>query len=170
MFRAFIVFILLGVLVGCAKKIDLPDITVRAADIGEFSRFRAELGEQFPAAQLLAFDTATQELKLDAMNREIASAEGRESDMLAVINAKSVHAATLLGWQARRARFLRETALINGLLENELKLRRNAGADGPSSANLARIQTEKNLLTQLEANTADTEQRLVELRASGEKQ
>ena len=166
MLRGFLVIILLGVLAGCAKKKDLPEIIVTAADISEFSRFRSELGEQFPAEHLQDFDTAAQELELDAMNRDVVTTEARKWDMLAVINGKSIHAATLLGWQARHARFLREIAMISGMLEHDLKVKQNAGADGPSSVVLARIASAKNVLAQLRANAAETEHRLTEMNST----
>ena len=165
MLRGFIVFVLMSVLAGCAKKVDLPDIAVSAANVSEYSRFRSELGAQFPAAQLLAFDTAVQELRLDAMNRDVVSSEARELDMLAVINGKTVRAVTLLGWEARRARFLREIAEINRMLESDLKLKQNAGANGPSTTVLARIQSARNVISQLEGNATETERRLAEMRA-----
>lgn len=166
MSRGFLVLTLLGVLVGCAKKVDLPDITVSAADVGAFSRFRTELREQFPAEQLQPFDTAVQELELDAMNRDVVPAEARELDMIAVVNGKSVHAATLLGWEARHARFLRETAMINRMLENDLKVQRNSGDNGPSATVLARIASAKSVIAQLQTNAAETEHRLARMRAS----
>jgi len=164
MLRGILVFVLLGVFAGCAKKLDLPDITVSATDVSEFSRFRSELGAQFPAEHLKDFDTAVQELKLDAMNRDVVSAEARELDMLAVVNGKTVHAATVLGWEARRARFAREMAEINRLLETSLKQQQNAGANGPSSVTIARIQSARNVLSQLEANATETDRRLAEMR------
>lgn len=167
MLRGFLVIVLLGVLaVGCAKKADLPAITVSAANLSEFTRFRSELGGQFPAERLKDFDTAVQELKLDAMNRDVAPAEARELDMLAAINAKSVHAATLLGWQARLARFQREIAEIDALLQYDLKIQQNAGAKGPSATVLARIQSAGNVLSQLQRNAEETERHLKELSAS----
>jgi hypothetical protein len=166
MLRCFLLLVLLGVLAGCAKKMDLPETTVSAADGSDFSRARSELGAQFPAEQLQPFDTAVQELRLDAMNRDVVSSEARELDMLAVVNGKSVQAVTLLGWQARHARFLREIAVINRLLESDLKLQQKAGANGPSSTVLARIQSAKNLIAQLQGNAAETERRLTELRST----
>ena len=163
MLRGFLVIVLLGVLASCAKKKDLPEIIVTAADVSEFSRFRSELGDQFPGDQLQVFDTAVQELRLDAMNRDVVTPEAREVDMLAVANGKSVHAVTLLGWQARHARFVRETAMINSMLEHDLKVQRNAGDNGPSATVLARIASAKNVIAQLQANAAETERRLNEM-------
>lgn len=169
MLRRFFVLILLGALAGCAKKVDLPQITVTAADAGEFARFRSELGAQFPAERLQTFDTAVQELKLDAMNRDIATAAAREASVLATINGKSVHAVTILGWEARHARFLREIAFIQGMLDRDLKVQQNAGANGPSAVVLARIQSARNVIAQTQRNAEDAERRLTELRATGEK-
>lgn len=169
MLRCFLVIVLFGIVAGCAKQVDLPEITVSAADSGEFSRFRSELSAEFTAERLKDFDTAVQELKLDAMNRDLATAEAREADALAVINGKSVHAATLLGWEARHARFLREIAEINQVLERDLKARQNAGPNGPSTTVLARIQSAQNVIAQIQANATATERRLTELRSVGEK-
>lgn len=165
MLRCFLCFVLIGMLAGCGKKVDLPEVTVSAADAGEFARFRSELGNQFATDRLRDFDTAVQELKLDAMNRDIATSDAREADMRAVIDGKSIHAATLLGWEARRARFLREMAFINKMLEADLKVQQNAGPQGPSSVVLARIDSAKNVIAQIQANADETERRLAGLRA-----
>ncbi len=164
--RGLLVLALMSILASCAKEVDLPATAVSAGDTGEFTRFRSDLAERFPAERLQAFDTAVQELKLDAMNREIATAAAREADTLGVINGKSVHAVTLLGWEARRARFIREIAFIQGMLDRDLKVRQNAGPDGPSSVVIARIQSAQNVIAQTQRSLADTEQKLAELRAS----
>src|SRR2546422_937713 len=109
----------LALAAGCAKPPDLPDIPVSATSKEEFTRFRANLGARFTPEQLKDFDTATQELQLDAMNRDIATAAGREEDMVHVANGKTVHAVTLLGWQARKVRFLREIAEINRMIAHD---------------------------------------------------
>ena len=108
-------------LAGCAKQVPLPDITVSAAAASEFTRFRADLGTRFTPEQLKDFDTATQELQLDAMHRDIPTAAGREEDMVRVVHGKTIHAATLLGWQARKARLLRELAEITRMLKHDLQ-------------------------------------------------
>jgi hypothetical protein len=153
----------MGILAGCAKKVDLPETMVTASDVSEFSRFRAELGSGFPAERLKDFDTAIQELKLDAMNRNIATADERELDMVKAAHGKSVHAVTVLGWQARRARFQREIAFIDTMLQENLQLQQKAGVAGPSATVLARIQSAQNLIAQLQRNLDETERRLTEL-------
>ena len=60
--RCFLVIALIGAFAGCAKKVDLPQITVSAVDASEFARFRSELEAEFPAERLQSFDTAVQEL------------------------------------------------------------------------------------------------------------
>lgn len=167
--RCFFVISLLGLLAGCAKQVDLPQMTVNAAEAGEFTRFRSELGAGFPAERLQAFDTAVLELKLDAMNRDLATAAAREADTFAVMNGKSVQAVTILGWEARRARFLREIASIQGVLDRDLKTQQAAGPGGPSSVVLARIQSAQNVMGQIQRNLTDTEHRLTELHAAPEK-
>jgi hypothetical protein len=153
-------------LFGCTKQADLPEITITASDRSEFIRFRSELGAQFPAERLQPFDTAVQELKLDAMHRNIASADERELDMIKVAHGKTVHAVTVLGWEARRERFQREIAFIHTLLEGDLRVQQNAGAGGPSATVLARIRSAQNLIAQLQGNVADTERQLAALTSS----
>ncbi len=148
---------------GCAKSVDLPDITVSAATKEDFTRFRADLGTRFPAARLKEFDTAVQELQLDAMNRDVVTAEVRELDMLGVVNGKPVHAVVLLGWQARKARFLREIAELDRMLQHDLELQAKTASAGTPESILSRIGSEKEVLAKLHANLAATEQHLAEL-------
>ncbi len=146
---------------GCAKPVDLPDVVVSAASPSEFAEFRSDLAVRFAADRLKPFDTATQELKLDALNRDVP-ADAREADMLAVANGKTVHAVLVLGWQARRARFLREIAEIQGLLDGALQTQQKTAATGTPSSVLAQIQSAKVILGQLHDNLADTERHLAE--------
>jgi hypothetical protein len=145
---------------GCAKPVPLPDIIVSATTKADFTRFNAELGSRFPSEQLQAFDTAIQELQLDAMQRDIATAAGREADMLAAVNGKTVHAVTLLGWQARKTRFSRELAEITRMLEHDLKLAEKAP---PSDALTRRIGSEKDVQAKLQRHLAETDRELAKL-------
>lgn len=163
MSRWLMAVVLLLSLGGCAKPADLPDVIVSAASPGEFARFRAELGTRFPPEQLKDFDTATQELQLDAMNRDVASAAGREADMLRVANGKPVHAVVLLGGQARRARFLREIAELARMLERDLEQQRHTATTGTPATVLARIQSEREVIAKLQRDLAETERRLAEM-------
>jgi hypothetical protein len=144
-------------LAGCAKQVDLPDVVVNAASPAEFTRFRAELGGRFPAARLKDFDVATQELQLDAMARNVASPAAREADMHRAVNGKTVHAVTALGWGARKARFLREIAEITRMLAHDLKQAEKSAATGVPESVTRRIGSEREVLAQLEANLANTE-------------
>jgi hypothetical protein len=160
--RWFIVSLVLGFLGGCAKAPDLPDVPVSAATPSDFTRFRTELGGRFPADRLTDFDTAIKELQLDAMQR-LATAAEREADMLRVAHGKSVHAVTLLGWQARRARFLREIAELDAMLQRDLQQKEKNAATGTPSSVLDRIASERQVLDQLHTNLAATDRRLAEL-------
>lgn len=160
--RPLLVLLLAG-LAGCAKPVPLPDIVVTAATKEDFTRFSADLGKRFPPEQLQDFDTAVQELQLDAMHRDIATAAGREADMLAAVHGRTVQAVTLLGWQARKARFLRELAEITRMLEHDLKLAANAPAAGPSESLTRRIGSEQEVQAKLQRHLAETERRLAEL-------
>ena len=79
--------------------------------------------------------------------------------MLAVASGKTVHAVTVLGWQARKARFLRETAELTRMLDHDLALQAKAGAD-TSSAVLA--HPERRSHRGIQRNLDETERRLTE--------
>ncbi len=158
----FLICLFLALHAGCAKPVPLPDIVVSAAAKEDFTRFNADLGKRFPPEQLQDFDTAVQELQLDAMHRDIATAAGREADMLAAVNGKTVHAVTLLGWQARKTRFLRELAEITRMLEHDLKQAEKAP---PSESLTRRIGSEKEIQAKLQASLAETDRRLAELQS-----
>lgn len=162
MFRWLIAALVFGVFAGCSKQADPPDVVVVASSQEEFTRFRTELGGRFQAERLADFDTATRELQLDAMNRDIATPEAREADMLRAINGKTVHAATVLGWGARKARFLREIAEITRMLEHDLALQAKSAVAGTPESVLRRIGSEKEILAKLQLNLAQTERRLAE--------
>lgn len=157
--------LLLALAAGCAKPVALPDVVVSASAKEDFTRFNADLGKRFAPEQLQDFDTAVQELQLDAMHRDIATAAGREADMLAAVNGKTVRAVTLLGWQARKARFQRELAEITRMLEHDLKLAEKAAPAGPSESLTRRIGSEKEVQARLQASLAETERRLARLQS-----
>lgn len=160
MFHWLMAALVLGVFAGCSKQADLPDLVVVASSKEEFTHFRAGLGTRFPADRLKDFDVATRELQLDAMNRDIATPEAREADMRRAIDGKTVHSATLLGWGARKARFLREIAEITRMLEHDLALQAKSAAVGTPESVLRRIGSEREILAKLQLNLAETERRL----------
>lgn len=166
MFLRFLIALTLGLLAGCTKQADLPDIIVSAASPGEFARFRADLGTRFAPEPLQDFDTAIQELQLDAMTREIPTAAGREADMLRVANGGTVHAVTLLGWQARKARFLREIAEISRMIDHDEQQAARTAATGTPETITRRLGSEREVLAKLQANLAATESHLAELTKS----
>jgi hypothetical protein len=162
--RLFIVIILSGVggLGGCAKPKDLPEVIVRAATAGELAAFRAELSGQFPAEQLSPLDTALLELQLDAMNRNVPTAEAREQDMLIAVNGKTVQQTLVLGWQARRHRLLREIAFMTSQVEHNLTLQQQSAAAGTPESVLTHLHNAQDILTRLHRDLSATESRLTE--------
>lgn len=170
MLRCLFVVVVLGCLGGigcvslggCAKPKDLAAITVRASAAGELNAFRSELGARFAPEQLPPFDTALQELKLDAMNRGVATAADRERDMLAAVNGKSVHAALLLGWTARRNRIVREIATMTELLEHNLKLQQKTAATGTPESVTTHVHNAQDILARLRRDLAEAERRLTD--------
>jgi hypothetical protein len=161
----WLVIVLLACFSACAKQPDLPDTIVRAASAEELTSFRADLGAHFAADRLQTFDTALQELKLDAMSRSVATADAREQDMRAVVNGQTVHAAEILGWQARRTRVLSEIALLAGLLERDLQRQQQTAATGTPLSVTTHIQNEQDILERLHRNLTDTESHLTTLGA-----
>jgi hypothetical protein len=170
MLRRLFVVVLLGCLGGveclslggCAKPRDLPEITVRASTAGELAAFRSELAARFSPEQLSPLDTALQELQLDAMNRNVPTAEAREQDMLSAVNGQSVHAALVLGWQARRHRLLREIAFMSGQVEHNLKLQQQTVATGTPESVLTHLHNAQDILARLHRDLTATERRLTE--------
>lgn len=158
--RRFAAVILLSLLASCAKPA-LPDVVVRAATSSELASFRADLASRFAAVQLEPFDTALQELQLDAMHREISPASAREVDMLAAVNGKTVRTAQILGWTARRARLLRETATFTAMRDHDLQLQKETGTE-TSQTVLNRLQNEQDILARLARDLADTDRRLID--------
>jgi hypothetical protein len=150
-------------LAGCTKPADLPDVIVSASSQDDFARFRADLGTRFAAEQLKEFDTAVQELQLDAMNRDVPTAEGRAADMRRVAGGRPVRTVVLLGWQARKARFLREIAEMNRMLGHDRELQARTAATGTPEAVTRRLGSEQEVLDQLHRKLAETEARLAEL-------
>ena len=161
-FRRLLAVILALGLSGCAQEADLPDIVVRAASADDFAGFRADLGTRFRPEQLKDFDTATQELQLDAMNRDIPTAADREADMRRVAHGQTVHAVTVLGWQARKARFVRETAGMQKLLDRDLAQQAKTTATGTPESVTRRIGSEREVLEKLHRDLAETDRRLAE--------
>lgn len=166
MIRALLAAVALGCLTGCAKQPDLPDVPVSAASKEEFTRFRADLGARFTPEQLGDFDTATQELQLAAMDRNIATAADREADMRRVANGQTVRAVVLLGWQARKARFLREIAEINRMIDHDEQQAARTAATGTPESVTRRLGSEKEVLAKLQHNLAETESHLAALQES----
>lgn len=158
--------LLFCLLAGCAKQADLPDVVVAASSHGEFTQFRADLGAHFPAERLKDFDTATRELELDAMNRNIATADAREAEMLRTVNGLTVQAIVVLGWDARRTRFLREIADITGMLDRDLALQSKSATTGTPESVTRRIGSEREVLAQLQHNLAETEARLKDMEST----
>ena len=150
---------LLQAMVEAAKA----EIIVSAASAAEFARFRADLGTRFTPGQLQDFDTAIQELQLDAIHRGKATAADREADMLAVVNRKTFPDAVLLGWRARRVRILSEFPEARRLIDQDTAEAAKTAATGTPESLTSRLASEKQALDQLRRDRDDTLRRLNEL-------
>lgn len=139
------------------------EIIVSAASAAEFARFRVDLATQFTPEQLQDFDTAIQELRLDAMNRGKATDADREADMLAVVNRKTFPDAVLLGWRARRVRILREFPEARRLVDQDTAEAAKTAATGTPAALTMRLGAEKQSLDKLRRDRDETMRRLNEL-------
>lgn len=154
------VAVVLGsLLCGCARP-ELPEIIVQAPTPGEFDKFRAELGADFSLERLQPFDTAIQELKLEAMRQGVAGVAAREQQVATAIHGKTVHATQILGWQARRGRLQDERAEITKLLERDRRLLK--GATGAARSIADRIRSEEEILARIDGDLADTERQLID--------
>lgn len=139
------------------------NIIVSAASAGEFARFRADLGTRFTPEQLQDFDTAILELQLDALNRDIATAAGREADMLAVVNRKIFPDVVVLGWRARKARLIREIPGAIRLVNQDTAEAAKTAATGTPESVTRRLASEKETLAGLRRDRDDTLRHLTEL-------
>lgn len=143
-------------LAGCAKP-ELPEVIVRAGSPEELTAFRAEPGAQWPATELATFDTALQELRLEALNREIAPASAREEYLRSEVNGLTVKAVRLRGWQARRVRLQAEIAL---LAQMETDLLHQQETKGANDSNSARLASAREVLVRLRRDLSATESQL----------
>jgi len=150
---------LLKAMVEAAKA----EVIVSAASAAEFARFRADLGTRFTPEQLQDFDTAIQELQLDAMNRGKTTAADREADLLAVVHRKTFPDAVLLGWRARRVRILREFPEARRLIDQDAAEAAKTAATGTPESLTRRLTGEKQALDKLRRDRDDTLRRLNEL-------
>ncbi len=139
------------------------EIIVGATSAAEFARFRADLGTRFTPEQLQDFDTAIEELQLDAMNRGKATAADREADMLSVVDRKTFPDAVLLGWRARRVRILREFPEVRRLVDQDTAEAAKTAATGTPESITRRLASEKQALDKLRRDRDDTLRRLNEL-------
>jgi len=139
------------------------EIIVSAASAAEFARFRADLGTRFTPEQLQDFNTAIQELQLDAMNRGKATAADCEAATLAVVNRKSLPDVVLLGWRTRRDRILREFPEAWRLINRDTAEVAKTAATGTPESITSRLASEKLALDKLRRDRDDALRRLNEM-------
>jgi hypothetical protein len=150
---------MLGAAFGCARP-ELMDWKVRAGSSDDLAAFRSKLTERFSSEELRPFDTALQELKLQAMNSGVSGTAAREEAMRDVVNGKTLREAIVLGWQARRARLKRELDDMRGRLEHDSQLQQKAVSADSVKFFTNLINNERDLVAQLERDLADAEARL----------
>ena len=139
------------------------NIIVSAASADEFARFRADLRARFTPAQLQDFDTAIQELQLAATNGGIATPAGPATDLLAVVNRKTLPDVVLLGWRARKARLIREIPEAIRLVNQDTAEAAKTAASGASDDVARRLASEKDALAKLRRDRDDAIRHLTEL-------
>jgi hypothetical protein len=148
-----------ALLVACGRTPALPETPIRAGSDRELKQFRDELGTRFPAGELAAFDTALQEIRLEALNRDVSPAAAREDYLRQAINGKTVGEVTRRGWEARRTRFQAEMTYLRGLLEQDLARQQKTPTDNLAS----RISSAREVLARLERDLQATEAQLAAL-------
>lgn len=161
--RLWIAAVVLTCLAGCSRPA-LPETVVRAGSADELAAFRAELGRRFAAAELAAFDTALQELRLEALNKDVSPASARDAYMRELVHGRTVAAAQVRGWQARRARLLGEIAYLEGLRQHDLARREKT----PTDSITARIESAGEVLERLRRDLNATEAQLAAWGAAAE--
>lgn len=144
---------------GCGQKPPLPDTVVQAGSDQELKRFREDLGARFAADELATFDTALQEIRLEALNNDVSPASAREIYLREAVDRRTVREVTRRGWEARRARFQAETAYLDGLLQQDLARQQKTPTDNIA----ARIASAREVLARLERDLQATEAQLAKL-------
>jgi hypothetical protein len=139
------------------------EVIVSAASAADFARFRADLGTRFTPEQLEEFDTAVQELQIDAMKRGKATAAEGEASMLAVVNRKSFPDVVLLGWRTRRDRILHEFPEAWRLINRDTAEVAKTAATGTPESITSRLAGEKQALDKLRRDRDDALRRLNEM-------
>jgi hypothetical protein len=95
-----------ALLAGCSKPAP-QDRLVKADSPEQFEQWRSDREDWSPQEQQ-DFDTAIQEIKLDAMNKSSGTMDSRETAMCETVNGKTVRAVEIIGWHDRRDRLARE--------------------------------------------------------------
>lgn len=158
---SIVLFALLSVVPGCGKKSGL-DYQVVARTPDELAATREHLENVLDPQHLQFFDTAVQELKLDAMNAGIEGAARRDEEMRTRVEGKSVRDVILLGWKARQGRLTRELKDMTERLNRDLPNAERPGGKEPGTFLANRIQNEKELVAQLTARLEETNRQLTE--------
>lgn len=146
---------------GCSQK-DWLQREVPAASSDELAAFRARLGQEKSADEIKPFDTALQELKLDAMNHGVAGVAAREAQMRAMVAGKPVRDVLVLGWEARQLRLENELKDMSGRLEHDSQLLNKPGGPGPTPFMTNLIKNEQDIVAQLKRDLAQAQARLAE--------
>lgn len=146
----------------CSQKIGW-DKPIAASTPEEFTTSRERLVAILTPEQLQAFDTAIQELKLDAMDKGVAGTSAREQHMRSTVNGKTVRDATLLGWKARKARFERELKDMSDRLAHDSQLANRSGSTEPSRTVSNLVQNEQDIVAQLKKQLEDADHHIENL-------
>lgn len=149
---------------GCTKP-NLATTLVQASTAEELAAFRADLAQRFPADQLATLDTALNELQLAGMDQGLNSATERAAAMRSTVNGKSVRAVEILGFEARRTRFLGEIKLLTEMRDRDVALRDKTATTGTPRAVLDRIASAEEVLSKLRRHLEETERQLSALGA-----
>lgn len=163
--RPALVVTLLYFVSGCSQKA-LLDREVRAGSSEEFMIYRTGLVGEFTPRLLQDFDTAIQELKLDAIAKGVAGAALRDQRIRAAANGKPVHQVLVLGWEARRSRLTNELNEMKERYAHDTKLLARPGSNESTQflSNVTRNEEDK--INQLKSLLGDTEQKLQEWSAT----
>lgn len=129
-------------LTGCSKPAP-QDRLVKADSPQQFEQWRSDR-EDWSSQEQQDFDTAIQEIKLDAMTKSAGTMDSREAQMCDVVKGKTVRAVEILGWHDRRDRLEREKNDMETRLAHDsgLKVREDQTERAQALASITRNERE----------------------------
>ena len=148
----------LALLAGCSKPAP-QDRIVKADSPEQFDQWRSDR-EDWSSQEQQDFDTAIQEIKLDAMNKSAGTIDSRESAMCEAVNGKTVRAVEILGWHDRRDRLEREKNDVETRYAHDSKLKAREDQTDRAQALATTTRNEQAIIAKNTGLIADVDAKL----------